>query len=437
MINFRHYRFQWTHVAFFLVFLFPLFSNTLRHWASSTYGLLALFSLISVKQYSYDLKKEERIFLVIIALHVIAVLLANVLSGWTRASHEWFFSGEFRILLAIPIYLYLRSVPNIWHYLLLAIPLGAIIIGLTGTVDFAMRYVRGDLEMILAEGIYGHIFQGNISALWSVLSFAAIEYFKDNKKMKTLCFVGASVAAVGALVSVTRNAWLSLLILYAMVFILQGGLAKIVKALGMKRIVLVLVAFAGMLYFLSHIEFVNSRFKQVYQEPVAYFDADRSKPMEFTSIGFRLEQWRGAIYAFAEKPFFGHGVGNSGKVHNSYIREGRLNQVIYQEPTEKYGTPTHVHNAYLEFLGDTGLVGFVLTLLLIFYPPYVAFRSRRSDSVAWKLVILHAAAFAIASLTEVPFIRNNWTSIFCLPTVVFFIWLMHDNGRYAKSASND
>lgn len=436
MINTRDYRFEWSHLAIALVALTPLFSNTLRHWASSTYGLLALLALFSVKQYTYDLKKEEKIFLAIIALHVVAVVVANVLSGWTMASNKWFFAGEIRILLAIPLYLYLRGIPTIWKYLVATIPLGAIIIGLTGIIDFMLRYARGDVGMIFAEGIYGHIFQGNISALWSVLSFAAVEYYKDNRKMRMLCLAGATLGALGAFFSITRNAWLSLVLLYGLVFILQGGVGRVFARLGVKKIVLILAVFAGVLYFLSGIEYVSSRFKQVYQEPVAYFQADRSRPIEFSSIGFRLEQWRGVLYAFQEKPIFGHGIGNNGKVHNRYIREGKLNEFIYQEPTERLGTPSHVHNAYLEFLGDTGLVGFVMMLLLMFYGPYVAFRSRNNGGLAWKFVILHGAAFAIASLTEVPFIRNNWTSIFCLPAILFFIWLMHDNEPNRRTADS-
>lgn len=437
-INAADYRFDWSHLAIVLVAVTPLFSNTLRHWASSTYGLLVLLALFSVKRYRYDLTREERTWLAIIALHVLAVVVSNFLAGWTRASHTWFFSGELRILLAIPLYLYLRTIPNIWHYLLVSIPLGAIIIGLTGIIDFLLRYYRGELGLIFAEGVYGHIFQGNISALWSVLSYAALEYFRDSKKIRAICLAGALLGAVGAFVSVTRNAWLSLVLLYALVFVLQGGLRKVVDVLGIKRIAMIFVSLLAVLYFLSGIDYVSARFKQVYQEPAAYFSADRTKPIPFTSIGFRLEQWRGVLYAFEEKPVFGHGVGNSGKVHNRYIAEGRLNQFIYQEPTEKYGTPSHVHNAYLEFLGDTGIVGFVLFMLLLFYPAYVAFRSRMKSDMAWKFITLHSAAFAIASLTEVPFIRNNWTSIYCLPAVVFFIWLMQERRAGARvSAQTD
>jgi len=182
MFSVKDYRFNWMHLGITLVFLFPLFTNTLRHWASSIYVLLVLVSLFSIKKYTLDLKKEEKIFLLIIVLHVASTVISNALAGWTRASHTWFFSGDIRFLFAVPVYLYLRSIPGIWKYFLMAVPIGAVIIGLTGVIDFMMRYMRGEIEMIFAEGVYGHIFQGNISVLWSVLSYGAYSITKAIKK---------------------------------------------------------------------------------------------------------------------------------------------------------------------------------------------------------------------------------------------------------------
>lgn len=423
MNKIRDYRYHWMHLGIALVFLFPLFTNTLRHWASAIYILLALVSLFSLKKWTYDLKKEEKIFLAIILLHVASTALSNAMAGWTRASHTWFFSGDMRFLFAVPVYLYLRSIPDIWKYFLMAVPVGGIIIGITGIVDFMQLYMRGSVDMIFAEGVYGHIFQGNISVLWSVLSFAALEFYKNNKTMRMLCIAGVVLGAVGALVSVTRNAWLSLVLLYMLVFVLQGGVAKPLKALGLKGVVIIGLALIPVLYFLSGIDYVNARFTRIFQEPVAYFNADRSKPIEFTSIGFRLEQWRGAIYAFEEKPFFGHGVGNTGIVHNRYVNEGKLNEVIYQ-PSADRGNPTHTHSVYFSYLGDTGLVGLTLILLVLFYPAYIALRLRNVSSNAWKVQLLLSSSFVLASLTEHPFVRNNWTSVFVVCSVVLFIWMM-------------
>ena len=431
MLRIKDYRFNWMHLGIVLVFLFPFFTNTLRHWASSSYVLLVLVALFSIKRYTFDLSKEEKVFLAIIVLHVLSTAISNALAGWTDASHSWFFSGDIRYLFSVPVYLYLRSIPGIWKYFMVAIPFSAIIIGLTGIIDFMMRYMQGDLEMIFAEGVYGHIFQGNISALWSVLSYAAIDYYKDDKRFRLLCIAGALLGVVGALVSVTRNAWLSLLLLYMLLFILQGGALRVFQALGLKKVAVFSMLLISMLYFLSGIEYINSRFTQIFDEPVAYFNADRSKPIEFTSIGFRFEQWRGAIYAFEEKPLFGHGVGNTGIVHNRYVKEGKLNQFVYQQSAD-HGNATHTHSAYFSYLGDKGAVGFILLILLLFYPIYVSVKNRSASSHAWKFQILLSSAFILASLTEHPFVRNNWSSVFIVPSIVFFIWLNTEKEHTVK-----
>jgi O-antigen ligase len=412
-----------------LVFLFPLCINTLRHWASSTYILIFLISLTVIWKNHHDLRKEEKIFLGILLLHVLVVFTSNMLAGWTYASNRWFFAGEFRILAAIPVYLYLRQIPGIWKWLLHGIPLGGIIIGLTGIIDFGMQYYRGEVAMIFAEGAYGHIFQGNIAALLSIMSFLAIEYFKEDERMRRLCIAGASLAFVGAIVSVARNGWLSLIILYFVAFISRGGVIAYLGSIKPWKYVAGIVLIIPTLYFLSTIDFVKARFERVAAEPVAYFNADRSQKLPYTSIGFRFEQWRGVLIAFQEKPILGHGVGNMGKVTNELVRQGKVNEVAYLEHTEKTGRPVHVHSAYFEYLGDAGVIGFILTLLMLFYPLYVALKKRKQSILAWKFVMMHSVAFGVASLTEVPFIRNNWTSTFLVLGPVFFIWLIKETDQ--------
>jgi O-antigen ligase len=437
MFSFKEIFTSRTTLVAMLIMLFPLFINTLRHWASSIYILVFLLSVTAVRQYRFDLKKEEKIFLAILLLHVLTVVASNMLAGWTYASNRWFFAGEVRLLLAIPVYLYIRQIPGIWRWLLRGIPLGAIIIGLTGIIDFAMRYYKGDVGMIFAEGIYGHIFQGNIAALLSVLSFLAIDYFKDNKLFMRLCIAGAMLAFLGALVSVTRNAWLSLIVLYAATFIISNSTSSYLATLKLKHYLTALVILLPVLYFLANIEYVKDRFERIVEEPVVYFNIDRSQPIPFTSIGFRLEQWRGVLLAVQEKPLLGHGVGNMGRLQNDYVEQGKLNQLVYMDHTEKTGRPTHVHSAYFEYLGDTGVIGFTLTLLMLFYPMYAALKKRKQSNVAWRFVFIHYFAFAVASLTEVPFIRNNWTSVFLIFAMVFFAWLVSESADEEKRIQLD
>ena len=75
----------------------------------------------------------------------------------------------------------------------------------------------------------------------------------------------------------------------------------------------------------------------------------------------------------------------------------------------------------------------VLILLLLLYPVYVAMRSRDRTDHAWKFQLLFSSAFILASLTEHPFVRNNWTSVFIVCSVVIFIWMTR-NEEVAEGA---
>lgn len=72
---------------------------------------------------------------------------------------------------------------------------------------------------------------------------------------------------------------------------------------------------------------------------------------------------------------------------------------------------------------------------MIGYPMYVAIKKRKQGGLAWKFVFIHGFAFAVASLTEVPFIRNNWTSVFLIFGVVFFIWLIKETDTPQNTAT--
>ena len=60
----------------------------------------------------------------------------------------------------------------------------------------------------------------------------------------------------------------------------------------------------------------------------------------------------------------------------------------------------------------------------MFYAPFLAYKSRDNGGLAWRFVVVHGIAFGVASFTEVPFIRNNWTSVFLVLGVVFFLLLI-------------
>jgi len=84
MFNFKEIFTSRMMLVSWMILLFPVFINTLRHWASSIYVLIFLVSVTAIRQTRWDLKKEEKIFLTIFFLHVLTVFTSNMLAGWTN-----------------------------------------------------------------------------------------------------------------------------------------------------------------------------------------------------------------------------------------------------------------------------------------------------------------------------------------------------------------
>ena len=90
----------------------------------------------------------------------------------------------------------------------------------------------------------------------------------------------------------------------------------------------------------------------------------------------RVERWRQTLPIIADFPVFGVGGGSWREIYPSYRRF----------PVVGF-TETHVHNDYVEWMSEVGIVGFVLTGLLV---AAVAAWARRNDSIPrrirWGLV---------------------------------------------------
>ena len=110
--------------------------------------------------------------------------------------------------------------------------------------------------------------------------------------------------------------------------------------------------------------------------------------------------WYGAAWeGIQEKPLQGFGIGNWKIVGNKYV----------SEYIEQYTVPVHVHNDFLEFFVELGLLGFlifVLFLLSIGYSIVLSASSSFSDNGLNTLLLLFAwASFLIDASLNFPMAR--------------------------------
>ncbi len=400
-------------IAAALLFAFPLFATSVTHWASGVYYLLALIALASLRRPDPPLAGAERVFLGVIAFYLAATLIANTLSGWTYASVRWY-EADFRILLSIPLFLLLRRYPEIATALIRAVPVAAVVIGIYvihGTLANGGRFY----------GPYSPILIGNFAALLAVLSLISLRFDYWPQRIRIpLHVAGAALALIAAALSGTRSAWLAAAITLPIAVWLMSG-AIVSKSLR-RRLALGVLAVAGVVVTAAIVvepDLTQKRLGQAVEQATRYITAETAEQRSAAAaspVGIRFEQWRVALLIFTDNPLFGIGVGNVSDEINRLISTGVASPAIEAIEAD-LGKGSHLHSAYFDALVFKGLTGLVALLCLLFCPIYLALRPEHRHSGMRDILIVQSLAFAIFSLTEDPFIRNNFISIFLVFTV--------------------
>lgn len=394
-----------------LLFAFPLLMAVTSHWASVVFLFLALTALFFTRTPSAPLRIEEGLYVAIVLAYVMTTVMSNTLSGWTEGSISWF-EATFRFLLAIPLFLYMRTHPACVLYFLRAVPIAGIIIGVYVIVMLLIGTHRDDV------GPYGPIFTGNMALLTMVVSLATMQYptYRLNLRIP-IHLLGAIFALTAVVLSGTRGAWL------AAVIILPFTIFIALKAIPSPRVrngILtgITVAFVAVIVFsvLAQPKMTQKRLVAAVEQTTDYFSAktqDQRNAASSTPVGIRLEQWRAGLLIASDNPLFGVGVGNVGGEINERIAEGLISPAI-EVPPRRVNSSVHLHSAYVDALAFKGAIGFSALMLLLFYPAFLGLRRHIRRSAAWNMVISVTLVFAIISLTVDPLIRNGYTSAYII-----------------------
>jgi O-antigen ligase len=123
-----------------------------------------------------------------------------------------------------------------------------------------------------------------------------------------------------------------------------------------------------------------------------------------TSIGLRLQMWQTTPHMIKGNYILGLGNSHSDRIETLY-KEGLISKSLYQFFPKDY------HNQYINWLIKHGVIGFILTTLLIFLP---LFFSRGLSDFQKKYIRGIVVLFATASLTDVSLHQGQTIFIFCL-----------------------
>ena len=411
MIDIKRY---WQHVTFgnvlcLLLFLYPLFATVVRHWNSTLFLLIMLLGLVyyfsQKRKDKIALHEYEKIFLWLLAGNFLVFLITSLIN-LPDDIRNIRLDIEARFLLIIPLYFLLRNTGNAFDNLSFGAFLSVFVV--LGYSVYAIEY-KNEHSF---DGIYSHLYTAPVTLMYAVIGGYYI--FADFNKFKTgTRWVLAAFLVVAALYTIyqtqSRVTYFGVLvtgILLAILFAKKWW--KLVSIVAM-----VIVIFVASI----NLENIRARMTVAYSELTDYLSLDdpdkRVSTTIGTSVGTRLEMWRIAPLVLRDHTFLGVGNGNYEKALKIYVDEKKLNQVVILN--------SHAHNVFVNVLIVKGLLGLVITCLVLFYPLYVYIKTfRQSQSTASLGIIFVSLIFVISMNETAPFVKSNFVATYLLLSLVIF-----------------
>ena len=307
-------------------------------------------------------------------------------------------------LLFVPMLLVLNRYPPkatlVW---------GAIILGASINGLHALYYnSRGTVNPILF---------GDISVYLAFASLVSLPYMKRFKLGVALSLAGFVLGLMAAFYSQARGSWVAIgPLMLVVIYYLQKNMVSKKRLIFPMAMVSVLLIGAG----IAGWDKIQPRVNVAVSEFESYFEGDVYR----TSVGYRLETYKGALLTLKENPVFGVGLGNRAVYFDDLEARGFLRDLDYI---------LNAHNQVFEDGIDKGLLGIVSYLVLMIYLLlHFAKSYRQSDgqsddrySNSLDLAgVLLVVGFATFGLTNITFTHGTFNTFF-----VCMVMLLMTGGR--------
>ena len=126
------------------------------------------------------------------------------------------------------------------------------------------------------------------------------------------------------------------------------------------------------------------------------------------SIPRRFEMWRISWITFIRHPLFGTGTGD--------VKDA-LGLDLFKQDSPVRGVLIRSHNQYLSFAISFGIIGLVIILFALLYPPFATGRFRNALYMVFLLI------FLVSMMTDDPMERQDGVTLFAFFNSLFLFLL--------------
>jgi O-antigen ligase len=246
-----------------------------------------------------------------------------------------------------------------------------------------------------SRGTVNPILFGDISVFLAFASLMSWSHFKSHKIFRILPVLAFILGLLASFNSLARGSWIAIpplaMVLMYYIYIHLDNKKQLVIPLVALSVALAGTSFAGW-------GKIEPRVNLAVKEVQKYFAGESYQ----TSVGYRLETYKGALLVLKENPIYGVGVGHRAEAFANLEARGLLRDLsmIY-----------NAHNQIFEDGIDKGLTGIASYLALMFFL-LRHFYKRLANSPIDAVGLMLIAGFATFGLTNITFTHGTFNTLF-------------------------
>jgi len=351
---------------------------------------------------------------------LVAYFAVPSLMTWWLGNNPTDVDQYFRALLAVPIFLMLRSCP-----IRLPILWAGIVLGVVLSAPLAWWQVEFQ-GWERAAGFLNIIHFSNLTLVFTIFCVGGLYWAPTQGRHARHWQLAFALGIVCGLYSVilggSRGSWVAL---PPVVLVFLAAFLSRRNALRLMLIALAAaVVIAGI--FAMPDSPLRARYERGVQDITLYQQSNTD-----TSIGARFEMWRGALTNLQQHPLMGWNLRDYTQALQGQIEAGQLTPIALE-------FNDNLHNNYLQAWVFTGLPG-LLALLALYAVPLCHFGRRLRDSDLTVKVLAFCGTSVVVSylcfcLTQVVLRRNNGIMFYLLAVII--LWGAMRQARMAAEAGD-
>ncbi|PIE45536.1 MAG: hypothetical protein CSA45_02280 [Gammaproteobacteria bacterium] len=355
---------------------------------------------------------------ILISGFVVFSILSGIASIYHFELHN-LLKISLKFFLAVFILIYLLQYPPNPFFFFTCCAIGAIGSGAISIYQLNISHISRP------HGHINPIFFASITlCLVTFCLFGTYAAQQLNKKTTRYAYIlllvfGAIIGLAAVFLSASRGAWIAIPFVVLGMMLLYKPAVKYLVAIAMVLVVGLAVAWH------APQSTIKDRFMQATSDIKRYSEGEQ----QFTSVGARLDVWKGGTYLIAEKPIAGWGKKGASKRINQLAEDGLiLKSTIHI---------SHWHNWFIDTFVKQGVIGFIGVLILFIVPFALFYRETHRQNVrnihrslAFSGVLI-VFLFAIFSLTDV--ILAHTVGIIFYSLSICYLWAMLKKAKETKA----